>query len=645
MRAPSKARALIAGTLALGAGTVVSAFFLRADAAWTTLALLGAAAILTETIQVPSDESSPDPGDAHSFSLSSGVHFAAVIMLGPWTGALIAVFGVVVADRLRGVGWRFVSFNASVFAVAVACGGLAYEHTGGTPGALQLPGDFVPLIALAAVAFALNTGFQSAIVAFDTATPFAPLAREAIKDGLSAAPGEAAFGVSLAFFALTQPWAVVALVPLVYAVFRSYERLAALRRETAHALETFANVVDERDSYTFHHSERVAEYVRELAHGLELTSAQVARLRWAGRLHDLGKVAVDASVLRKPGKLDEDEWAAMRLHPRLSARLLRRFRFAGHEARAVEYHHERADGKGYYGIEPRQIPLAAHFLIVADSYDAMTSDRPYRAGLDRETALGEIEKNAGTQFHPALAKAFVALQRGEDPVGALSEVELNEIRRLAGTRSKRGFTLPQLLSRLDIAVTAGTVMTLTALGLGLPLVALGLGVAVAAAFGLRAFRGREAARVTQRLEAVLAASGSADSAFSAVTAELQKSCGVQWAGLVSWSERACTGDLRREWNGGAEAPTQTALMSWLLREYEAPGSFARAQGSELGRADEHAALRLGRNGVLEGFLVLAVPGGLPVQISDALAVNAAGLAERLLAPETEASTPLLRVAS
>jgi hypothetical protein len=645
MRAPSKARALIAGTLALGAGTVVSAFFLRADAAWTTLALLGAAAILTETIQVPSDESSPDPGDAHSFSLSSGVHYAAVIMLGPWTGALIAVFGVVVADRLRGVGWRFVSFNASVFAVAVACGGLAYEHTGGTPGALQLPGDFVPLIALAAVAFALNTGFQSAIVAFDTATPFAPLAREAIKDGLSAAPGEAAFGVSLAFFALTQPWAVVALVPLVYAVFRSYERLAALRRETAHALETFANVVDERDSYTFHHSERVAEYVRELAHGLELTSAQVARLRWAGRLHDLGKVAVDASVLRKPGKLDEDEWAAMRLHPRLSARLLRRFRFAGHEARAVEYHHERADGKGYYGIEPRQIPLAAHFLIVADSYDAMTSDRPYRAGLDRETALGEIEKNAGTQFHPALAKAFVALQRGEDPVGALSEVELNEIRRLAGTRSKRGFTLRQLLSRLDIAVTAGTVMTLTALGLGLPLVALGLGVAVAAAFGLRAFRGREAARVTQRLEAVLAASGSADSAFSAVTAELQKSCGVQWAGLVSWSERACTGDLRREWNGGAEAPTQTALMSWLLREYEAPGSFARAQGSELGRADEHAALRLGRNGVLEGFLVLAVPGGLPVQISDALAVNAAGLAERLLAPETEASTPLLRVAS
>jgi len=645
MRAPSKARALIAGTLALGAGTVVSALFLRADARWTTLALLGAAAILTETIQVPSDETSPDAGDAHSFSLSSGVHYAAVIMIGPWTGALIAVFGVVVADRLRGVGWRFVAFNASVFAVAVACGGLAYELTGGTPGVLHLPSDFVPVVALAAVAFALNTAFQSAIVAFDTGTPLAPLARDAIRDGLSAAPGEAAFGVALAFFALTQPWGVVALVPLVYAVYRSYERLAALRRETAHALETFANVVDERDSYTFQHSARVAEYVRELAHGLELTSAQVARLRWAGRLHDLGKVAVDASVLRKPGKLDEDEWTAMRLHPRLSARLLRRFRFAGHEARAVEYHHERADGKGYYGIEPRQIPLAAHFLIVADSYDAMTSDRPYRAGLDKETALEEIEKNAGTQFHPALAKAFVALQRGEDPIGALSDLELNEIRRLAGTRSKRGLTVRGLLARLDIAVTAGIVMTLAALGLGLPRVALGLGIAVAAAAALRTFRARQASRLARRLEVLLSGAGNAESAFSALMAELGKSCGLQWAGLVAWSERACTGDLRREWSGGAEAPGETALMSWLLREYEAPGSFARAQGRELGRADAHAALRLGRNGVLEGFLILVVPGGLPAQVSEALTVNAACLADRLLAPETEASTPLLRVAS
>ena len=102
-------------------------------------------------------------------------------------------------------------------------------------------------------------------------------------------------------------------------------------------------------------------------------------------------------------------------HPRLSARLLQRFEFVSPQAQAVELHHERMDGRGYYGVGGDDLPLASHFLIVADSFDAMTTDRPYRAGLSHEAALMEIERNAGTQFHPAVAKAFVAVQRGVDP--------------------------------------------------------------------------------------------------------------------------------------------------------------------------------------------------------------------------------------
>ena len=105
----------------------------------------------------------------------------------------------------------------------------------------------------------------------------------------------------------------------------------------------------------------------------------------------------------------------MRRHPRLSARLLQRFEFVAPQARAVELHHERMDGRGYYGVGGDDLPLASHFLIVADSFDAMTTDRPYRPGLSHEAALMEIERNAGTQFHPAVAKAFVAVQRGFDP--------------------------------------------------------------------------------------------------------------------------------------------------------------------------------------------------------------------------------------
>ena len=86
------------------------------------------------------------------------------------------------------------------------------------------------------------------------------------------------------------------------------------------------------------------------------------------------------------------------------------------------------DGGGYYGVGGDELPLASHFLIVADSFDAMTTDRPYRAGLSHEAALAEIERNAGTQFHPAVAKAFVAVQRGVDPATVLSVEELAELR-------------------------------------------------------------------------------------------------------------------------------------------------------------------------------------------------------------------------
>jgi HD-GYP domain-containing protein (c-di-GMP phosphodiesterase class II) len=187
-------------------------------------------------------------------------------------------------------------------------------------------------------------------------------------------------------------------------------------------------VVDERDPHTYRHSQRVAAYVDELARALKLSYSDIDRLRWAARLHDLGKVAVDAAVLGKNRKLTPKEWGDVWRAPRLSARLLRRFELSAAEARAVEYHRERYDGRGYYGIPAEDQPLAAHFLVVADAFDAMTSDRPYRAGLPEDEALAEIERNIGKQFHPAVAKAFVALRRGEDPFSALTPEEQEQVR-------------------------------------------------------------------------------------------------------------------------------------------------------------------------------------------------------------------------
>jgi putative nucleotidyltransferase with HDIG domain len=347
VRLPFKARAYIGGTVTAGIFVVTVAAVRAAHVPLRTLALLGAAVIVTELFQVSGDERSPDPVDVHQFSFSSAVHIATIVVLGPWAGALVGAFGVLIVDHLGRSPWRRVLFNASVFALSTLAAGYVFVAAGGTVGAIRLPHDLPALCALGIAYGILNSLLVSGIVSLTGGTRLAPLVWASVRTEVSPKAAEAGLGAAIAVFALRDAWDVVVLVPLLVAVYQGHARLAQLRRETARALETFANVVDERDRSTFQHSARVANYVEELAHALALPAPTVARLRWAGRLHDLGKITVDAGILRSSDRLDTAGWAAMRRHPRLSARLLRRFRFAAEEALAVEYHHERFDGGGY----------------------------------------------------------------------------------------------------------------------------------------------------------------------------------------------------------------------------------------------------------------------------------------------------------
>ncbi len=641
MRAHAQARTLIAATLTVGAATVFIAAFHVPSVSLGLLALFGAAVLVMELIEVPPDVASLDPRETTSFTFSASVHIAAVVVLGPWLAALVAAFGVVAADGTRGRAPSRVAFNASAAALAVASGGLVYILLGGHPGYLELPGDFGPLAALAAVVYFVGAVLVSAVIALHRELPYVPTAREAISGGLAAALGEAGLGIGLAVFALTEPWAILALAPLVFAVYRSHERLVRLRRETANALETFANVVDERDSYTYRHSARVAEYVEALAEGLGLSGRTVAELRWAGRLHDLGKISVDASVLRKPDRLDDDEWEAMRLHPRLSARLLRRFRMASEQATAVEYHHERFDGHGYYGIDPDQIPLAAHFLIVADSYDAMTSDRPYREGMPPETALAEIERNAGSQFHPVVARAFVALQRGLDPIAALTPEEYAEIRRLA-ERDRRHIIPSRLVIRPQAFVTGGVVAALVTFWAGMSFLAIPALAVAFAAFGFEQFESLRVRRLAERLHEVLSSGFGGKEEFAALVASLESQCDLRWLALYSWSETEGRGRIELEWSDGFAAPSDTALGSWLLREAESSGALA-SSGVDLGRPEAHLAVPLRPGGPLGGYLILAARGGVPRRVEWGLVENAALLGGFFTALRARPRSPKLEV--
>ncbi len=651
--APSRAGAFAATTIVLGAGVVViGAVAAVADASLTTLAVFAAAIVLTELIQVPDADGGLDGAHGQSLSFSSSIQMAAVIVLGPLPAALIATLGVLIVDPLRGSPPRKVAFNASVFALSTFCGGLAYVALGGTVGETNLPHDVPAILGLAAVYSILNILFVNTIVALSASRSLRVELLDLRSGELSLRAAETGLAATLSFFALSNPWKTLFLVPLVFAVYQAQARLALLRAETGRALETFANVVDERDPYTFRHSDRVAEHVERLGQALGFPASYVGRLRWAGRLHDLGKVAVDRAVLTKPDKLDDEEWATMIRHPRLSARLLRRFDFAVDEARAVEYHHERFDGSGYYGIPAADQPLAAHLLVVADSFDAMTTDRPYRSALPREVALAEIERQAGAQFHPAVAKAFVALERGEDPRTVLSAGERDELRRLARRRPRTSVAVQQLLDVLPEALTIGGITgALLVLASASPVYALIPAALAVAGIAARMIDRSHTRRLISNLHVILAAPVAQAAVFDALTRRLAETAELRWSALIGWQEDELFGWVELERRLTSERPRAAALTSWLIRDADAGERVLRASGSEVGGSGVYLAIALRPGDVTAGFLVLGLGARPPRRLSLALETCAEELETAFTGraqPESDAPEqlpPAIRAAS
>ena len=175
-------------------------------------------------------------------------------------------------------------------------------------------------------------------------------------------------------------------------------------------LSVLCRAIEARDPYTRGHSERVTELAAAVAQRLGWNEEQLAALRIGGPLHDIGKLAIPPEVLGKEGRLTPKELAEIREHPEVGARILLRIAALSEALPYVLYHHERWDGTGYpAGKAGEEIPLEARVLAIADAFDAMTSDRPYRRALTHEEALAEVERCAGTQFDPELARIFLEL--------------------------------------------------------------------------------------------------------------------------------------------------------------------------------------------------------------------------------------------
>src|SRR5574344_118457 len=175
-------------------------------------------------------------------------------------------------------------------------------------------------------------------------------------------------------------------------------------------IKSIAHALDAKDKYTHGHSIRVTVYSLALAKALKLPDDVLEEIETAGLLHDIGKIAIPEKILSKPGKLTDEEFAIIKTHPELAEKIVDSIDKLKLISNWLKCHHERYDGKGYpAGLKGEEIPISARIIAIADTYDAMTSSRSYRAALSHETAINEIKNCAGSQFDPNLANLFVSI--------------------------------------------------------------------------------------------------------------------------------------------------------------------------------------------------------------------------------------------
>jgi putative two-component system response regulator len=190
------------------------------------------------------------------------------------------------------------------------------------------------------------------------------------------------------------------------------EQAQKIRTSFFNAITALAYALEAKDFYTSGHSQRVTEISVAIAKHLGLDKENIEKIRLASLVHDIGKIGVREVVLNKPGSLSDEEYEHVRLHSVTGERILKPIVDDGDILKAVRHHHERYDGTGYPdGLKGEQIPQLARIIAVADTFDAMTSERPYRKALTKEAACAEVERCRGTQFDPEAADAFLEVWR------------------------------------------------------------------------------------------------------------------------------------------------------------------------------------------------------------------------------------------
>ena len=325
----------------------------------------------------------------------------------PWPMLVSGATALMVDVLVRRKPTIRVWFNTAQYMLAVGLGGLVYKNLGGVVSLDEFSFSLIPFVALVFTFFVVNHGSVALAVSFSSKGVSVREAWGRIS-GSALATDLLSSTLAILLVFLYIKLQLLGLAVIIFPLFLArqlYQMNLQLQEELEEKLELMVKAMEARDPYTSGHSRRVAEYAVVIARELKLSAADLDSVKRAALLHDVGKIYEEfAPLLRKEGRLSPDETMIMRSHVVRSAQLVATAaRLRGSVEAMIRHHHENFDGSGYPdGLAREQIPMGARIIMIADTVDAMTTDRPYRRALTLQRALEELNNHAGRQFDPKL---------------------------------------------------------------------------------------------------------------------------------------------------------------------------------------------------------------------------------------------------
>ena len=344
------------------------------------------------------------------------IQLAAIPLLGVWGALLVGT--VAPAMQLRGWTPLVRSFNVAQFGLSSLAAAVAYVGAGGSVSLGTVGGsDFLPDVVLpfffaTVVHCIVNVAFLAGVVHLHKGTSLWTVFAGTLGPSGLANVGYGLFGLLLAVLwdgAGIGPLSALLVLAPLYVARWAWSQFDEQQKAYDRTVRALVRAVETKDLYTRGHSERVSLASVMIANAIDLGEQRTETLRFAGLLHDIGKIGVPTRVLQKTGRLTEEEFEAIALHPVRGLDMVRDIEFLREAYEGILHHHERLDGRGYpMGLVAAEIPEFARIIAVADAFDSMTSTRSYRQARPVDDAIAELRRCAGTQFEPRFVDAMIS---------------------------------------------------------------------------------------------------------------------------------------------------------------------------------------------------------------------------------------------